>query len=90
MNEAQIKELGFVSSIYIYVRIYTCVCLWLIHVDIWQKQHNIVKQLSTSKKIKNKKSKELGFGSENYGGGACFKFFPHCHASDKGRIMLIY
>ena len=23
----------------------TYVSLWLIHVDVWQKQHNIVKQL---------------------------------------------
>ena len=22
----------------------TCVCLWLIHVVVWQKPHNIVKQ----------------------------------------------
>ena len=72
---------------YVYIHVYACGWFMLIY---GRNQHNIVKQLSTSKKIKNKKSKELGFGSENYGGGACFKFFPHCHASDKGRIMLIY
>ena len=28
----------------------TYVYLWPIHVDIWQKQHNIVKQLNYNKK----------------------------------------
>ena len=28
----------------------TDVYLWPIHVDVWQKQHNIVKQLNSDKK----------------------------------------
>jgi len=34
----------------------TRVCLWRIHVDIWQNQHNIVK---LKNKIKNKKKKSI-------------------------------
>ena len=35
----------------------TCVCLWRIHVDIWQNQYNIVKLKNKIKK-KRKRSKD--------------------------------
>ena len=36
----------------------TCVCLWWIHIDIWQNQYNIVK-LKNKVKLKKKKYKSI-------------------------------
>ena len=63
------------SPLYIYVRIYTCVCLWLIHVMYGRNQHNIVKQLSTSKKIKDKKIKSWDLVLKIMGRGDGLSFF---------------
>ena len=44
----------------------TCVYLWWIHVDVWQNQHNIVKELTSNKlnKFIQKKKKKLPLKQE--------------------------
>ena len=66
---------------YVYIHVYACGWFMLIY---GRNQHNIVKQLSTSRKIKNRKSKELGFGSENYGEGGHLSFFLTVMQATKG------
>ena len=59
----------------------TRVCLWWIHVDIWQNQHNIVKLKNKIKNKKKEKHPSYFFHGQNHHGVMIFVMNHRCDVS---------